>query len=97
MAAVEGVGYGVVAVVDHPLEQIVGEADYFLLDNGELVITVAADWRGWLGPYLLDVLIEAAAARGVPNLEAEFLVERRAGGDGVSGPQAGRLANCPAL
>jgi len=53
-AAVEGVGYGVVAAVDHPVEQIVGEADYFLLDNGngELAITVAADWRGWLGPVM---------------------------------------------
>jgi hypothetical protein len=45
--------------------------------NGELAITVAADWRGWLGPYLLDVLLGAAAERNVPNLEAEILVENR--------------------
>jgi len=78
-AAAEGLGYGLVAVVDRPVERIVGEADYFLLDNGngELAITIAADWRGWLGPYLLDLLIEAAAARGVPNLEAEILVDNR--------------------
>jgi len=78
-AAADGVGYGLVAVVDDPVEHVVGEADYFLLDNGngELAITVAPEWRGWLGPYLLDVLITAAAARGVPNLEAEILVENR--------------------
>ena len=72
-------GYGLVAVLDGSPATIVGEADYFLLDNGngELAVTVAADWRGWLGPYLLDVLLEAAAARGVPNLEAEILVENR--------------------
>ncbi len=56
--------------------EIVGEASYVLLPNGdgELGITVAEAWRGWLGPYLLDALIEAAAARGVPNLEADVLV-----------------------
>jgi hypothetical protein len=56
--------------------RIVGETSYELLPNGdgELAITVAADRRGWLGPYLLDALAEAAAARGVPNLEADVLV-----------------------
>jgi len=56
--------------------RIVGEASYELLPNGdgELAITVAADQRGWLGPYLLDSLVEAAGARGVPNLEADVLV-----------------------
>jgi hypothetical protein len=38
---------------------------------------VAPDWRGWLGGYLLDALLEAAAPRGVPNLEAEILVENK--------------------
>ena len=67
------------AVVDEPVERIVAEADYFLLDNGngELAVTVAADWRGWLGPYLLDALIEAAAARGVANLRQSDLVSRQ--------------------
>jgi RimJ/RimL family protein N-acetyltransferase len=77
-AAAEG-GYGLVAVVGDPDGRIVAEADYFLLPNGdgEMAIIVAPDWRGWLGPYLLDALIDAAAARGVPNLEAEVLVENR--------------------
>jgi RimJ/RimL family protein N-acetyltransferase len=77
-AADEG-GCCLVAAVDDPVPRIVGEAEYFLLPNGngELAITVAPDWRGWLGPYLLDALLEAAAAHGVPNLEAEVLVENR--------------------
>ncbi|HET6949340.1 MAG TPA: CBS domain-containing protein [Acidimicrobiales bacterium] len=68
-------GFGVVAVVDGT-EEIVGEASYEMLPDGdgELGMTVAAGQRGWLGPYLLDVLAEAAAARGVPNLEADVLV-----------------------
>jgi len=77
-AAAEG-GSCLVAVVDDPVERTVGEAEYFLLPNGngELAITVAPDWRGWLGPYLLDALLEEAGERGVPNLEAEVLVENR--------------------
>ncbi len=56
--------------------QIVGEATFEQLEDGdgELGITVDRDWRGWLGPYLLDALLETAAARGVPNLEADVLV-----------------------
>jgi hypothetical protein len=59
--------------------RLVGEASYDLLPNGdgELGITVAADQRGWLGPFLLDALCEAAAARGVPDLEADVLVTNR--------------------
>ena len=58
---------------------IVGEAGYVLLPDGdgELAIAVAHSWRGWLGPYLLDALVSAAAARGVPNLEADVLVTNR--------------------
>jgi hypothetical protein len=41
--------------------------------NGEFAMVVAKDWRGWLGPYLLDVVVELAAQNGVPNLEAEVL------------------------
>ena len=72
-------GFGIVATVPDPIPRIVGEAQYAVLDNGdgELAITVAPDWRGWLGPLLLDALLAAAAARGVPNLEAEILVENR--------------------
>jgi hypothetical protein len=68
-------GFGVVAVAgdDGP---IVAEASYYLLPDGdgELAMAVSKRWRGWLGAYLLDTLIEAAAARGVPNLEANVLV-----------------------
>ena len=64
--------------------RIVGEANYVLLGNGdgELGMMVAADQRGWLGAYMLDALVEAAAARGVPNLEADVLV----GAKGTFGP-----------
>jgi ribosomal protein S18 acetylase RimI-like enzyme len=68
---------GLVAVV--PDGRIVAEADYAPLADGdaEFAIVVAPDWRGWLGPYLLDALVDEAAERGVPNLEAEILVENR--------------------
>jgi len=68
-------GFGVVAV-DGACGPVVAEATYELLPDGdgELAMVVAEEWRGWLGAYLLDVLIEAAAARGVPNLEADVLV-----------------------
>ena len=58
---------------------LVGEAGYAPLPNGngELGITVAEPARGWLGPYLLDALVEQAAARGVPNIEAQVLVVNR--------------------
>lgn len=57
-------------------DEIAGDAWYSLLPDGdgELAITVAPEWRGWLGPYLLDALLEVAASRGVHNLQAEFLV-----------------------
>jgi RimJ/RimL family protein N-acetyltransferase len=72
-------GYGLVAVVDGPDDEparLVAEAGWYPLPDGdgELAIAVAPDWRGWLGPVLLDALLEAAAAHGVPNLEAEVLV-----------------------
>ncbi len=55
--------------------RIVAEAGYTMLPNGdgELAMVVAPEWRGWLGPYLLDALMDAAAAAGVPNLEADVL------------------------
>ncbi len=60
-------------------ERIVAEAGYRMLPDGdgELGITVAEEWRGWLGPFLLDALLEVAAGNGVPNLEAEVLVANR--------------------
>jgi RimJ/RimL family protein N-acetyltransferase len=72
-------GLTLVAVVSNGDEQIVGEVGYALRPDGdgELGLVVAPGWRGWLGPYLLDALLEAAAARGVPNLQADILVENR--------------------
>jgi RimJ/RimL family protein N-acetyltransferase len=66
-------GDGVVAVTADG--RIVGEANYELLPDGdgELGIVVAPDARGRLGAFLLDALIEAAAGRGVPNIEASVL------------------------
>ncbi len=74
-------GFGLIALMekgDGP-SQIVGEATYHLLPNGdaELGITVAETARGWLGPFLLDALLTEAAARGVPNLEADVRVDNR--------------------
>jgi hypothetical protein len=78
---IERGGFGLIAMMEGPnkTSRIVGEATYELLPDGdgELGITVAEDARGWLGPYLLDALVEAAADRGVPNLEADVLVTNR--------------------
>lgn len=75
-AAEEG-GYRLVAVVSGARDSIVAEAGYAMLPdgNGEFALTVADGWRGWLGPYLLDSLVWIAAARGVPNLLADVLLE----------------------
>jgi hypothetical protein len=69
-------GYRLVAVVSGGENKLVAEAGYALLPdgNGEFALTVASGWRGWLGPYLLDAIVAAAAARGVPNLQADILV-----------------------
>jgi hypothetical protein len=49
-----------------------------LPDGGaEIGITVAPRSRGWLGPYLLDALVDVARHRGVTNLQADVLVENR--------------------
>ena len=58
---------------------VVAEASWFALPDGggEFGLTVADSWRGWLGPYLLDTLVEAAAAQGVPNLQADVLADNR--------------------
>lgn len=89
MAAIdERGGFGLVATVSaHPgsdrtgtegsclTEEIVGEAmcEPLADGDGELGITVAPRARGWLGPYLLDVLLAEAADRGIPNLQADVL------------------------
>src|SRR5665213_1035198 len=74
-------GFGLIAVIEGPdgTSRIVGEATYELLPDGdgELGITVAEDARGWLGPYLLDALVEEAAAAGIHNLHADVLIANR--------------------
>jgi len=69
-------GYRLVAVVSGAHDELVAEAGYAIMPDGDgdFALTVAAGWRGWLGPYLLDALVAAAAARGVPNLQADILI-----------------------
>jgi acetate---CoA ligase (ADP-forming) len=70
-------GHRLVAVVSGPKDSLVAEAGYVTLPDGdgEFALTVAPAWRGWLGPYLLDALVATAAARGVPNLQADILFD----------------------
>ena len=72
-------GFGVLAIVhrDGVPDEVAGEAGYAIRDDGDgdLAVTVAPSWRGWLGPYLLDVLVRHAAATGLANLQAEVLLE----------------------
>jgi RimJ/RimL family protein N-acetyltransferase len=73
-------GCGLVAVVsDRDGDHLVADAGYVVQPNGsgELAITVAPDWRGWLGHFVLDALVEAARERGVATLEADVLLENR--------------------
>ena len=50
----------------------IAEAGFAALADGdaELGITVAPDYRGWIGPWLLDVLLTHAAKAGFENLQA---------------------------
>jgi ribosomal protein S18 acetylase RimI-like enzyme len=57
---------------------LVGEAGYAPVhgrghDVAELAVTVDRSWRGWLGPFLLDVLVEHARTHGIADLVAEVL------------------------
>lgn len=56
---------------------IVADAGYVPTapDVAELAITVDPARRGWLGPYLLDALVEHAREHGFRVLEAEVLAE----------------------
>lgn len=60
-----------------PGARLVAEASAEPLPDGgaELGITVLPGRRGWLGPYLLDLLATRAARRGLADLQAEVLVE----------------------
>lgn len=74
-------GFGVVAVMHEPglPSRLVAEASFSPLPNGnaEVGVTVDPSARGWLGPYLLDILVHEAARRSIPNLEAEVLATNR--------------------
>jgi hypothetical protein len=77
----------VVSAVDGGAEQVVAEAGWTPLADGagELSMVIARGWRGWLGPYLLDLLLRRAAARGVANLCADVLA--------VNGPMLALLSS----
>ena len=62
-------------VTDGTDESVIAEAGYFPCDGdaAEFAIAVAPRWRGWLGPYLFDLLCREAHERGVANLEADVL------------------------
>lgn len=76
-------GWGLLAEVHdprHPTErQVVAEAGYVpdLGGEAELAICVDPHWRGWLGPFLLDAVLRAAADRGVDHVWADVLRENR--------------------
>ncbi len=70
-------GVWLVAVTDDG--QIVADAGYTRLADGdaELALTVRADWRGWLGSFLLDRLLRDAGDHDIDNLRALILRENR--------------------
>ena len=75
-AADEG-GYRLVAVASGAEDALVAEAGYAILPDGdgEFALTVASAWRGCrLGRYLLGAIVASAAARGVPNLQADIML-----------------------
>lgn len=73
-------GHGVIAIVHHAdRDEVAGEAGYALRSDGDgdLAVMVAPEWRGWLGSYLVDVLVRHAASNGIDNLQADVLLENR--------------------
>lgn len=65
----------IVAAPDSGRLGLVGEVDVEPLrnGNGEIAIVVDGGWRGWLGPYLVELACREARKRGIANLEAEVL------------------------
>jgi acetyltransferase len=71
-------GYRLVAVPSGSQGWLAAEAGYAILPDGdgEFTLTVAPGWQGSrLGSHLLDILVAAAAARGVPNLQADIMLD----------------------
>jgi hypothetical protein len=58
---------------------LVAEAGYGPPDEGvgDFGMAVAREWRGWLGPFLLDALLDVARRCGVAVLRADVLAENR--------------------
>jgi len=74
-------GHGVIAIVHHSdHDEVAGEAGYALRSDGDgdLAVTIAPHWRGWLGSYLVELLAQHAAVSGISNLQADVLLENRA-------------------
>jgi len=75
-------GFGVIAIVRRAdaADEVAGEAGYAMRadGDGDLAVTVTSRWRGWLGAYLLDVLVRHAGEVGVRNLQAEVLLDNAA-------------------
>jgi hypothetical protein len=67
---------GLCLLADHTAvdghRQVIAEAGYSALSDGdvELGITVARDHRGWIGAWLLDVLLTHAHVSGIENMQA---------------------------
>ncbi len=79
-ASDQGGGCLVVEVIEPDgSTSLVGEADHQPGSGAanELGIVVDEDWRGWLGHYLFDALLEDAAAKGHDDLEAYILATNR--------------------
>lgn len=59
-------------VEDAESRHVVAEAGFAPLTDGdvELGITVARDHRGWVGPWMLDLLLDHAAKAGFDNMQA---------------------------
>ncbi len=75
-------GFGLLAVLHSPdgwRDRPIADAAYAMRadGDGDLAITVAADRRGWLGGFLLDLLVDRARRSGVANLQADVLLENR--------------------
>lgn len=73
-------GFGLIAIAHGPDgDEVIAEAGYALQSDGdaELAVAVVPEWRGWLGSYLVELLVQQAARSDIKNLQAEVLLENR--------------------
>lgn len=70
-------GGAVLIVIEGDTEtgRVIADAGYIPSDpqTAELAMTIDPERRGWIGPYLLDVMVEHARSAGMINLVAEVL------------------------